>query len=101
MDSFTHDAFVTSCIDLWEIIGSLSSTELSNVDTFYYKIFLNHSLISTTSSEKSLSAGKLSNSQWQINILQNSSFHLKAQILSLTNTVSCLQLLEVAVSVHF
>ena len=41
--------FVTLHIDHWEMTGSLSYTELSNVDTVYYKLFLKlHSLISTT-----------------------------------------------------
>lgn len=38
----------------------------------------------------SLCTGELSTSLWWMNISQNSTFHLKAQILSLTtNTVSC------------
>lgn len=68
----------------------------------WYSIKSSHLLISPPiSSEKSSSTGKLSNSQWHVQLFQNSSFYLKAQILSLTNTVSCFQLLEVAVSVHF
>lgn len=41
-------------------------------------------------SEKPISIGKLSSSQWQIGIFQNSNFCLTAQILlSVTNSVSC------------
>ena len=66
----------------------------------WYSIKSSHLLISPPiSSEKSLSIRKLSNSQWHVQLFQNSGFHLKAQILSLTpSTVSCFQLLDVAVS---
>lgn len=40
--------------------------------------------------KKNLHIANLSSSQWQIQIFQNSNFHLKAQILSLTShTVGC------------
>lgn len=50
-------------------------------------------LISPVSSEKSLSIGWLSNSQWEIQVFQNSNFTWKFKLLLLAiNTVSCVPL---------
>lgn len=84
--------FVTLCFGHLESIGSLSYTELPNVDIAHCIISQKKSrlLISPLiSSEKSFSVGKLSSSQWQIQVFQTSSFRLKTWILSLaTNAIS-------------
>lgn len=76
----THD-FVSLSLNHLEKNGSLSYIDLSNVNTFHYTILkkIHH----YHSSERSLCIGKLSSSPWQIQVFQNSYFHLKAWILSL------------------
>lgn len=59
------------CIDHLENIGSLSYSYLPNVAILHYTIS-NASLTSLISSETSLAIEQLSNSQWQIQVFQNS-----------------------------
>ena len=88
MDLFTR--FVTFCIGHQECTGLLNYVALPNVDIFHYTISKkkSHSL-SPPSSSRSLFLRKLSNPEWQVQVLQNSDFLLESQISSLaTSTVS-------------
>ena len=84
-------AFLTSNIGDLKNTGSLTYTDLPNVDTFIINTENSHLLIlPSISSERPLKIGKLVSSGWQIQVFQNSNLCLKAQILSLaTNTVIC------------
>ena len=84
-------AFLTSHIDDLKNTGSLTYTDLPNVDTFIINTDNSHLLIlPSISSERSVKIGKLVSSGWQIQVFQDSNLCSKAQIVSLaTNTVSC------------
>ena len=84
-------AFLASHIDDLKNTGSLTYTDLPNVDTFIINTENSHLLIlPSISSERSLKIGRLVSSEWQIQVFQDSNLCLKAQIVSLaTNTVSC------------
>lgn len=89
--SFLINDFITSRIGHLEYIGSLNYELFQILTHFiiqYWKItFVN---VITSLTKKSLGTGKLSRSGWQIQLFQNSNFHLKALILSLaTNIISC------------
>lgn len=77
--------FIIACIGHLENIGSISYADLSNADISLYNIKKPpHSLIPLpVSSEKPLNIEKLSSSWQQIQVFQNSNFHLKAQFLLL------------------
>lgn len=81
---------LTSCYGIWKILvywdcrsSKCWYVSLNNITKSYL-------LSSTPILENSLNVGKLSVSQWQIQVFQISNFNPKAQILSsATNTASC------------
>lgn len=88
--SSTH-AWLCNITSNWESLGSLNPVDLPNTYIFHPRLSKATSLIlPPVSSQKSLHAGKLLSSEWQRQVLPNSSFYLKAPTFLLTtNTASC------------
>lgn len=77
------------CMYCIHAFGKYQFTELkrSSITQFFKKSHL--LILSSISSKKPLSNGKLSSSQWQMQVFQNPNFLLKAQIPLLITPVSC------------
>ena len=86
--SLTHTQFCNVLYWWFENNGSLGYPPLPVIGTFHYVVSKNL-LSALSSSGKSLSVERPSNSWWQIQVFQNCNFCLKSWILSLAaNTVS-------------